>query len=173
MSEYAHLGYGHDDRYGHGPGHGGTRTPAPGAEGSWYVRRGRIDRRTYWLHYALPLWAASVAAVLADIALGTAWYTTSSEVSGYGYGSYYEASFSGGPVMLLVNLALFAPSISAAVTRLHDTGRSGWFLLWGLVPIAGPIVLFVVVGCLPGDAGPNRYGDGARPVPREPPLASR
>jgi uncharacterized membrane protein YhaH (DUF805 family) len=154
------------------PGYANTRTPAPGQEGSWYVRRGRIDRRTYWLHYALPLWAASFAAILADIALGTAWYTTSSEVSGYGYGSYYEASFSGGPIMLLVNLALFAPSISAAVTRLHDTGRSGWFLLWGLVPIAGPIVLFVVVGCLPGDAGPNRYGDGARPVRREPQLAS-
>jgi uncharacterized membrane protein YhaH (DUF805 family) len=76
--------------------------------------------------------------------------------------------------MLLVNLALFAPSISAAVTRLHDTGRSGWFLLWGLVPIAGPIVLFVVVGCLPGDAGPNRYGDGVRrPVRQETLLRAR
>ena len=171
MSEYAHLGYGHDDRYGHGPGHGGTRTPAPGAEGSWYVRRGRIDRRTYWLHYALPLWAASVAAILADIALGTAWYTSSYQSYGYDYYSA-DVSFSGGPIMLLVSLALFAPSISAAVTRLHDTGRSGWWLLWGLVPIAGPIVLFVVVGCLPGEPGPNQYGGGARPAWREPQLAT-
>ena len=160
MHSYAHPGY--------------APTPAPAATGSWYARRGRIDRRTYWLHYALPLWAASVAAIAADIALGTAWYSTSSQVSGYGYGSYYEASFSGGPIMLLVNLALFAPSISAAVTRLHDTGRSGWFLLWGLVPIAGPIVLFVVVGCLPGEPGPNRYGDaGPRPVRQETLLAAR
>jgi uncharacterized membrane protein YhaH (DUF805 family) len=159
-SEYAHLGY------------GTTRTPAPGQEGSWYVRRGRIDRRTYWLHYALPLWAASVAAIAVDLALGTAWYSTSSSS---GYSSYgYEASFSGGPVVLLVSLALFAPSISAAVTRLHDTGRSGWFLLWGLVPFAGPVVLFVVVGCLAGDPGPNRYGSaGRRPVRQEPLLAHR
>jgi uncharacterized membrane protein YhaH (DUF805 family) len=160
MSEYAYLG------------HGTTRPPAPGAEGSWYVRRGRIDRRTYWLHYGLPLWAASVAAIAVDLALGTAWYSSSSTSDGYSYG--YEASFSGGPVTLLVSLALLAPSISAAVTRLHDTGRSGWFLLWGLVPIAGPIVLFVVAGCLPGDPGPNRYGDTARrPVRQEVLLAAR
>jgi uncharacterized membrane protein YhaH (DUF805 family) len=160
MSEYAY------------PGHGTTRTPAPGEEGSWYVRRGRIGRRTYWLHYALPLWAASIAAIWADIALGTAWYTSSFESYGY-YSASYEASFSGGPIMLLVSLALLAPSISAAVTRLHDTGRSGWFLLWGLVPIAGPIVLFVVVGCLPGDPGPNGYGgDGTRPARRESALAT-
>jgi uncharacterized membrane protein YhaH (DUF805 family) len=154
MSEHAYLG------------HGSTGTPAPGREGSWYVRRGRIDRRTYWLHYALPLWAASWAAIWADIALGTAWYSSSASSDGYSYS--YEASFSGGPITLLVTFALFAPSISAAVTRLHDTGRSGWFLLWGLVPIAGPIVLFVVVGCLAGDPGANRYDATYRPARREP-----
>jgi uncharacterized membrane protein YhaH (DUF805 family) len=160
MSEYSYLG--HVD--------GGRTTPAADP-GSWYVRRGRIGRRTYWLHYALPLWAASVAAIWADIALGTAWYATSYE--SYGYYSYStEVSFSGGPITLLVSLALFAPSISAAVTRLHDTGRSGWFLLWGLVPIAGPIVLFVVVGCLAGEPGRNRYDGAPSPGRREPQLAT-
>ncbi|WP_336027998.1 DUF805 domain-containing protein [Geodermatophilus sp. FMUSA9-8] len=170
MSEHGYNGYGYD---GHGNGHG-SRPPAYQDQGSWYVRRGRIDRRTYWLHYALPLWAASIAAIAADIALGLAWYTTSYQSYGYDYYSA-DVSFSGGPIMLLVSLALFAPSISAAVTRLHDTGRSGWFLLWGLVPIAGPIVLFVVVGCLPGEPRANRYGGagGARPARREPLLANR
>jgi uncharacterized membrane protein YhaH (DUF805 family) len=160
MSGYAHLGY------------GTTPAPAPGRENSWYVRRGRIDRATYWLHHALPMWAVSVAAVAADLALGTAWYSASSSGGPYSYG--YEASFSGGLVTLLVSVALLAPSISAVVTRLHDTGRSAWFLLWGLVPFAGPVVLFVVVGCLAGDPGPNRYGDaGRRPVRRETLLAAR
>ena len=63
----------------------------------------------------LPLWAASVAAIAADIALGTAWYGASSTSGPYSYGS--EAGFSGGPVTLLVSFALLAPSISAAVTR--------------------------------------------------------
>ncbi|MGY1673171.1 DUF805 domain-containing protein [Geodermatophilus sp. SYSU D00710] len=154
MSEYAHLGH--------------TRAPE---RSTWYVRRGRIDRRTYWLHYALPLWAASMAAIAADVALGTAWYSGSYAYDGY-YSYSAEASFSGGPITLLVSLVLFVPSISAAVTRLHDTGRSGWFLLWGLVPIAGPIVLFVVVGCLPGRPGPNQYDGVARPAAREPQLAT-
>ncbi len=159
-SDHAHLG------------HGTTRTPAPGHGGSWYVRRGRIDRRTYWLHYALPLWAASFAAIWTDVALGTAWYDTSWSSDGHSFS--YEAGLSGGPVTLLVSFALLAPSISAAVTRLHDTGRSGWFLLWGLVPFAGPVVLFVVVGCLPGDPGANRYGGTGRPpVRRETLLAAR
>ncbi len=156
MSEHAHLG------------HGDTRRPEPG---SWYVRRGRIDRRTYWLRHALPLWAASTAAVWADIALGTAWYSASYAYDGYSSYSA-EASFSGGPTSLVVSLALFAPSISAAVTRLHDTGRSGWFLLWGLVPIAGPTVLLVVIGFLAGDPGRNRYDGGSRPARREPQLAT-
>ncbi|PWW22887.1 uncharacterized membrane protein YhaH (DUF805 family) [Geodermatophilus normandii] len=165
MSEYSYLGYGN------GNGHGGRTAPGPAMEGSWYVRRGRIDRRTYWLHYALPLWAASVAAIWADLALGTAFYRTSYE--SYGYYSYSTGtSFAGGLFTLLVTFALFAPSISAAVTRLHDTGRSGWFLLWGLVPIAGPIVLFVVVGCLPGEPGRNQYDGAAYPGRREPQLAT-
>ncbi len=141
-------------------------------DGNWYVRRGRIGRKTYWLHYALPIAGATVLAAVLDIGLGLAWYTQS--YSSYGYDSYaYSATFMGGPLYWATTLLLLAPSISAAVTRLHDTGRSGWFLLWGLVPIAGPIVLFVVVGCLAGDPGPNGYGDdGARPARREPSLAT-
>jgi uncharacterized membrane protein YhaH (DUF805 family) len=125
--------------------------------GTWYVRRGRIGRRTYWLHYALPLTGAYLVAAVLDISLGLAWYSTSYESYGsYGYGA--SATFSGGPITLIVSLALLAPSISASVTRFHDRGLSAWWLLWALVPIAGGIVLFVVNGCLRGDDGPNRYG---------------
>ncbi|MGY1783174.1 DUF805 domain-containing protein [Geodermatophilus sp. SYSU D01036] len=159
MSEYSY------------PGHDRANARAV-SDSSWYVRRGRIDRRTYWLHYALPLWAASVAAIWADIAFGTAWYTASYESYGY-YSSSADVTFSGGPITLLVSLALFAPSISAAVTRLHDTGRSGWFLLWGLVPIAGAIVLLVTLGFSPSEPGRNQYDGAPHPARREPRLATR
>jgi hypothetical protein len=39
--------------------------------GEWYLRRGRIDRRTWWLHYTLPIFGLSLLANLADAALGT------------------------------------------------------------------------------------------------------
>lgn len=43
----------------------------------------------------------------------------------------------------LVGLALLLPSLAVSVRRLHDTGRSGWWLLIALVPIVGAIVLLV------------------------------
>lgn len=57
----------------------------------------------------------------------------------------------------LASLALLLPSLSVAVRRLHDTDRSGWWILIGLVPLVGFIV-YLVFMCLRGTAGPNRFG---------------
>jgi uncharacterized membrane protein YhaH (DUF805 family) len=54
-------------------------------------------------------------------------------------------------------LASVVPSMSLSVRRLHDTGRSGWWLLIGLVPLFGGIVLFVFT-VLDSEPGPNLYG---------------
>ncbi|MGY1602622.1 DUF805 domain-containing protein [Geodermatophilus sp. SYSU D00815] len=132
--------------------------------GTWYVRRGRIGRKVYWLHYALPVWLAYVAAAWADISLDLAWYTAGSYSTYdpyYGYSAGVEATFYGGPLTLITSLVLLVPSISAAVARCHDRGKSGWFLLWGLVPLVGAVVLLVQLGFLRGDSGPNRYGPPA------------
>jgi len=54
-------------------------------------------------------------------------------------------------------LAIFLPGLGLAVRRLHDTGRSGWWYLIGLVPLIGFIVLiiFFIQDSQPGD---NQYG---------------
>ena len=65
-------------------------------------------------------------------------------------------------VALIVSLALVLPSLAVTVRRLHDTGRSGWFLLIALIPIVGGILLLVWM-CSRGTNGPNRYG--ADPIP--------
>ncbi|RFU21702.1 DUF805 domain-containing protein [Geodermatophilus marinus] len=124
--------------------------------GNWYVRRGRIGRRTYWLHYVLPIAAASLVAAVLDFQLGLAWYTTSYTSDGSSFD--FSATSSGGPILLATNLLLLAPSWSATVTRLHDRGHSAWWLLWGLVPIVGPLVLLITVGFLEGEQGINVYG---------------
>jgi len=46
-------------------------------------------------------------------------------------------------ISALVGLGLLIPSVSIATRRLHDTGRSGWWQLIGLIPIIGLIVLIV------------------------------
>jgi uncharacterized membrane protein YhaH (DUF805 family) len=51
------------------------------------------------------------------------------------------AENAGQPLSLLVSLALLLPALAVAVRRLHDTGRSGWWLLIGLVPLIGALVL--------------------------------
>jgi uncharacterized membrane protein YhaH (DUF805 family) len=67
----------------------------------------------------------------------------------------------------VVALALLVPSIAVGIRRLHDTGRSGWWILIGLVPIVGFIVLLVLYA-IQGDHGPNQYGPAP---PGEPALA--
>jgi len=57
----------------------------------------------------------------------------------------------------LYNLAVLLPSIAVGMRRLHDTDRSGWWLLIGLVPFIGAIVLLVFF-CLEGTPGDNQYG---------------
>lgn len=57
---------------------------------------------------------------------------------------------------LLVSLALFLPLLSAVVRRLHDTDRSGWWYLLGLVPFGG--IVLVVFWALDGTPGSNRFG---------------
>jgi uncharacterized membrane protein YhaH (DUF805 family) len=121
--------------------------------GQWYVSRGRIPRRVYWLHYFLPLTVAAMVAAGLDALFGT--YMVDSAASG-GPG--------GGILFTLVLLASLVPSISSEVTRLHDRGHSAWWLLWGLLPVVGGIVLLVQTGFLRGDAGPNQYG----PAPDRP-----
>ena len=55
-------------------------------------------------------------------------------------------------------LATFLPSVAVAVRRLHDIDKSGWWLLIGFIPILGAIYL-IWQFCIPGTAGPNRFGE--------------
>jgi len=63
----------------------------------------------------------------------------------------------GGVLGGLYALAVLIPSIAVGVRRLHDTGRSGWWLLIGFIPLIGLIVLIVfMVG--DSESGSNQYG---------------
>ena len=57
----------------------------------------------------------------------------------------------------IVGLALLLPNLSVSIRRLHDTGRTGWWILIGLVPLIGFIVLLIFY-LQPSDPGENQYG---------------
>ena len=62
-----------------------------------------------------------------------------------------------GVVTTLYSLAVFIPSLAVSVRRLHDTERTGWWLLIGILPLLGPLVLLIFY-CIDGDYGDNDYG---------------
>ena len=55
-------------------------------------------------------------------------------------------------------LAVIVPALAAGVRRLHDTGKSGWWLLLCLIPLIGGIVLLIFF-VLPSDSASNAYGE--------------
>ena len=62
----------------------------------------------------------------------------------------------------LWSLAVFIPSLAVSVRRLHDIGRSGWWLLLSLIPLVGAIIL-ILWHCTDSQPGANQYG----PNPKE------
>ncbi len=68
---------------------------------------------------------------------------------------------------VVFGLAMVIPFIAAAVRRLHDTGRSGWWILIGLIPLLGTLVL-IYFYVQPSTSGANEFG----PEPPVPPHFS-
>jgi uncharacterized membrane protein YhaH (DUF805 family) len=109
---------------------------------------GRSRRKEYWM-FVLMQWLVAAAVGLLVILL----YVTAPTES-------LMMAVLKPPLVLagLFALACFIPGIALTVRRLHDTGRSGWNLSWGLLPFLGGFILLYF--CVSdGDPGPNRFGE--------------
>lgn len=94
---------------------------------------GRARRSEYWWFYLAVILVTVVGAII-DAVIGTS-----------------------GVFQLIASLAVILPGLAAGVRRLHDTDRSGWMMLLGLIPIAGPIILLVFF-VQDSKPGANQYG---------------
>jgi uncharacterized membrane protein YhaH (DUF805 family) len=110
---------------------------------------GRSRRKEYWMFF-LGVIIAEIVLSIVERVLG---------LSGMVAGVY-------GPLIVLLMLGLIVPGIAVVVRRLHDQDKSGWFALLGLIPFVGGLILLVLM-CLEGTKGPNRYG----PDPKDPASA--
>ncbi|MEE9391837.1 MAG: DUF805 domain-containing protein [Planctomycetota bacterium] len=119
----------------------------------WYIKvlkkyavfSGRARRKEYWLFTFFSM-VFSFALGLVDVLTGLV-------DNGSGYGLL------GG----LYALAVFVPTFAVFVRRLHDTTRSGWWFLIGLIPIIGTIVLIVFLAS-DSETRSNRYGPNPKNV---------
>jgi len=132
--------------------------------GNYATFSGRARRSEYWFFYLFNLIAVFVFMIVASI-IGAI----------FGGGKGAAGGLAVGYVLyILYGLAAFIPSLAVAVRRLHDTNRSGWNLLWCLLPFVGGIVVlvFMVMDSTPGE---NQYGANPKaietynlPLPRLP-----
>jgi uncharacterized membrane protein YhaH (DUF805 family) len=53
-------------------------------------------------------------------------------------------------------LGVFIPALAAGVRRLHDTDKSGWWLLLGFVPLIGLLLIYFLA--IAGTSGDNQFG---------------
>jgi uncharacterized membrane protein YhaH (DUF805 family) len=121
----------------------------------WYLKvfrqyadfSGRARRKEYWMFVLFNIIAVIAVSVL-DRIFESVWMSEG-------------GIFSIGGIYLLYITALFVPGMAVTVRRLHDTGKSAWWLLIILIPIIGAIWLLIL---LINDSNPNTnpYGDNPK-----------
>jgi len=63
----------------------------------------------------------------------------------------------GGLFAVIFEIVMIIPHWTVSVRRLHDSDKSGWWLLWGLLPGVGGLIVLILM-LLPSSVGPNRFG---------------
>ncbi len=99
--------------------------------------QGRAPRAEFWWFYLFVIIGMLVTSIIGGV-------SDSSALGGIAYG--------------LFSLGILLPNLAVSVRRLHDTDRSGWWLLIMLIPLIGTI-LIIVWFCSRGTRGPNRFGN--------------
>jgi uncharacterized membrane protein YhaH (DUF805 family) len=105
---------------------------------------GRASRTEFWM-FALFNFIVSMVLAVIDNVIGT------KTAQGIGIlGAIY-------------GLGVLLPYLGVGARRLHDTGRSGWWLLLLLIPFIGWVVLLIFY-VLESQAGENQYGPSPHPA---------
>lgn len=107
----------------------------------WYIKviqnyvgfQGRARRKEYWMFVLISFVISIILEVL------------------------QKALHLGQILTTLYSLAVLLPSLAVSFRRLHDTGRTAWWILIGLIPIIGTIILLVFM-FLDSQEGENKYG---------------
>ena len=130
---------------------------------------GRASRSELWWFYLMNMIAQSVIMVLLWEYF---WLILGTDAANEFFGDIFRSGVESdtivinvlmgfGLILLIAPLAVLLPSLAVSVRRLHDTGRSGWWMLLGLIPLVnccGGIVLLLFF-VMDGNSHVNAYGD--------------
>lgn len=106
---------------------------------NYFKFSGRASRPEFWWFYLFNVLVVIATNIIAAI-----------EVSNNGSGTI------GFALLIVFGLGTMIPSLALTFRRLHDTERSAWWLLIGLIPFGGIVLL--IFYAMRGTPGPNKYG---------------
>lgn len=111
----------------------------------YVVFSGRARRKEYWMFVLFNVIISIILSIIDSIA----------------------KTRSGGVGILgaIYSLAVLLPSLGVTVRRLHDTNKSGWWILIGIIPLIGAIIL-IVFTATEGTPGDNQYGPDPKAAER-------
>ena len=120
----------------------------------WFIKcikqyadfKGRARRKEYWMFTLFYLLFLLPLALLVGIEIGL-----EIEVPVFTI------------LFVLFIFALIVPTYAVTARRLHDTGRSGWWILINFIPYIGGIWLLVLT-CLDSEPGTNKWGDNPKEI---------
>ena len=105
------------------------------------VFSGRARRKEFWMFF---LFSTIISVILAVVDEFMGWqFEMGGDIIGFLSTLYY--------------LAVVVPYLAVIVRRLHDTERTGWWMLIAFIPFVGVLILLVFL-ILQGTKGDNRFG---------------
>lgn len=104
---------------------------------------GRIGRKAFWLAMLAMIVIYTVPMFFGAISVDP-------ETQMPSYAAWYW----------LLILVLIWPSLAIQAKRWHDQDKSAWWILIGLIPFVGGLIVLVMCGFIAGTPGPNRFGEG-------------
>lgn len=110
----------------------------------FFTPTGRASRSEFWWYYLFLVIISGVLGVIGGM------------IMGYGMEQAWL-----GIIIEVIDALLVISAVCASIRRLHDTGKSGWNVLWYLLPLVGWIIEIVLL-CKASVPGDNQYG----PQPR-------
>lgn len=113
---------------------------------------GRSSRSAYWY---VVLWNAIIISILYILILVFTVFTAATSSVSDATGDFTFIMTSGSTLLILLllflyELATFIPLLALTIRRLHDSNKSGWFVLLSLIPFVGSIIMIIFM-CMPSE----------------------
>ncbi len=111
---------------------------------------GRVGRKGFWLFFVLSL---IIGIIINVVALGPMMAAAAQDPE--------AAAAMSMPIWIwIVLIPLIWMSLAVQAKRWHDQDKSAWWILIGLVPFVGGLIVLIMCGFIAGTPGPNRFGEG-------------